>query len=272
MKNKPLPNPSPIWGGVGEGSNHRSNYRERLMEKSTGLVAVIFLAALALGCNLSAASAPSAQAPSISPTIENTNQPQDTPRPSSTPTSTATGMRGSTPGPTPTQVAKTDCPPYAFDSIAADFSSTTDPLRFIGKHYNPDDYNGVFGGESGEMLDDVHALKQFSKETLSVDFLERLVCRNSGGKAFFEVKDAVILLPAEDQSIARICWGGEQPIQPVLALGHVDVQQPEQTFQDTTGWRYDRVDFVYRIDLERETFTQIPPEGVVCFEVFEGGD
>ncbi len=240
------------------------------MKKYTFFFAVIFLAALAAGCNLNASAAPSAQLPDGQPTETLTQPAQDTALPVAIATSTA--IRGSTPGPTPTEVPAADCPPYAFDSIAADFAATMDPSRFIGKHYNPDDYNAVFGGYSGEMLDDVHALEQFSKETLPLYFLERMVCRNPGGKAFFEVKDAVTLMPGKEQSIARICWAGDQPIQPVLALGHVDVQQPQQTFQDTTGWRYDRVDFVYRIDLERETFTQIPPEGVVCFEVFEGGD
>jgi hypothetical protein len=242
------------------------------MKKYTFIFVVIFLAALAAGCNLNASIAPSAQAPNGQPAATLTQPAQDTALPVATATSTSTVIRGSTPGPTPTEVPAADCPPYAFDSIAADFASTTDPLRFIGKHYNPDDYLAVFGGFAGEMLDDVHALEQFSKEGLSLDFLERLVCRTSGGKALFEVKDAVILMPGKDQSIARICWAGDQPIKPVLALGHVDVQQPQQTFQDTTGWRYDRVDFVYRMDLERETFTQIPPEGVVCFEIFEGGD
>jgi hypothetical protein len=240
------------------------------MKKSTGLFAVMLLAALAPGCNLSASTALSTQAPDGQPAATLTQPAQDSALPAATATSTT--IRGSTPGPTPTEVSAADCPPFAYDSFTADYASTIDPLRFIGKHYNPDDYKTVFGGERGEMLDDVHALEQLSKETLYLDFLERMVCRNSGGEAFFEVKDAVILMLGVDQSIARICWAGDQPIQPVLALGHVDAQQPQQTFQDTTGWRYDRVDFVYRIDLERETFTQIPPEGVVCFEIFEGGD
>jgi hypothetical protein len=130
----------------------------------------------------------------------------------------------------------------------------------------------VFGGFSGEMLDDVHALEELSKDGRSVEFLERMVCRNSGGKAYFEVKDALILNLAKGQSIARICWAGEQPVQPVLAIGHVDLDQPEQVYQGTSGWRYDRLDTVYRIDLERETFTPVPLEGVVYLEVFEGGD
>jgi len=240
------------------------------MKKYAFFFAMIFLAMLGLGCNLSASTAPSAQAPAGQPTATLTQPAQDTALPVATATSTA--IRGSTPGPTPTLVSAPNCPPYAFDSIAADFASTTDPLRFIGKHYNPDDYNAVFGGFAGEMLDDVHALEQFSKEGLSLDFLERLVCRNSGGKAFFEVKDAVILMPGKDQSIARICWAGDQPVQPVLAIGHVDINQPKQTYQATTGWRYDRMDTAYRIDLERETFNLLPLDGIVCLEVVEGGD
>jgi hypothetical protein len=188
------------------------------------------------------------------------------------PTATATAVPGATAGPTPTPVPAADCPPYAFDSIASDFTGITDPALYLGKHYNPGDYNAVFGGFSGEMLDDVHALEELSKDGRSVEFLERMVCRNSGGKAFFEVRDALILALAQDQSIARICWAGEEPIHPVLAIGHVDAAQPAQVYQNTTGWRYDRLDSVYRIDLGRETFTPLSPEGVVCFEVFEGGD
>lgn len=241
------------------------------MNRHTGVFAVLFVAALALGCNLSAASTSSVQAPGGNPTETMAQPAQDTALPALTSTVTATALRGSTPGPTPTEVPAADCPPYVLDSIAADFASITDPSQFIGKHYNPADYNAVFGGISGEMLDDVHALERFSKDGLSVDFLSRFVCRNTGGRAFFEVKDAVILNLAKDQSIARICWAGDQPIKPVLAWGHVDVTQPEQVYQDVTGWRYDRVDFVYRIDLEREIFAPMPPEGVVCLEIFEGG-
>jgi hypothetical protein len=240
------------------------------MKKSVMAIPVGFLAAIALGCNLSAATPPSVQAPGSNPTDTMTQPVLDTPLPVSTATSTA--IRGSTPGPTPTQVPEADCPPYAFDSIGADIASITDPSLFIGKHYNPVDYSAVLDGFSGEMLDDVHALEQFTKDTLSVDFLERLVCRNSGGIAYFEVKDAVILNLGKDQSIARICWAGDQPIKPVLAWGDVDINQAEQVYQGVTGWRFDRMDFVYRIDLERESFAPMPPEGVVCFEVFEGGD
>jgi hypothetical protein len=175
------------------------------MKKHADLFAVCSVDVLVVGCNYSAASVQSLQAPSGNPTTEITTTAQETVLPSLAPTSTATVMRGLTPGPTSTLVSAADCPPYA-------------------------------------------------------------------GEAFFEVKDAVILNLAEDQTIARICWVGEQPIKPVLAWGHVDVNQPEQVYQDTTGWRFDRVDFVYRIDLERETFTPISPEGVVCLEVFEGGD
>ena len=82
----------------------------------------------------------------------------------------------------------------------------------------------------------------------------------------------MILNLGENQTIARICWTGEQPVTPALAWGHVDLNQPEQVYQGVTGWRFDRVDFVYRIDLERETFTPMPPEGVVCLQTFEGGD
>jgi hypothetical protein len=242
------------------------------MKKHADLFAVCSVVVLIAGCNFSAASVQSLQAPGGNPTTEITTTAQETVLPSLAPTSTATVMRGSTPGPTPTLVSAADCPPYALDSIIADNARITDPALFIGKHYNPADYSTVFAGVSGEMLDDVHALEQLSNHTLSIEFLERLVCRNTGGEAFFEVKDAVILNLAKDQTIARICWAGEQPIKPVLAWGQVDVNQPEQVYQDTTGWRFDRVDFVYRIDLERETFTPISPEGVVCLEVFEGGD
>jgi hypothetical protein len=227
---------------------------------------------LVVECNYSAASVQSLQAPGGNPTTEITPTVQETVLPSLAPTSTATVMRGSTPGPTSTQVFEADCPPYTFDSIGADFAAFSDPTLFIGKHYNPAEYNAVFGGFSGEMLDDVHALEELSKDGRSVEFLERMVCRNSGGKAYFEVKDALILNLAKGQSIARICWAGEQPVQPVLAIGHVDLDQPEQVYQGTSGWRYDRLDTVYRIDLERETFTPVPLEGVVYLEVFEGGD
>lgn len=241
------------------------------MKKSVTAIPVAFLVAIALGCNLTAATAPSVLAPVGNPTMEKTAVAESASLPVATSTSAPTTVRGSTPGSTPTLVPPADCPPFAYDSFTADYASTIDPSLFIGKHYNPDDYIALFGGISGEMLDDVHALETFSKETLSVEFLERLVCRNSGGKAYFEVKDAVILNLGKDQSIARICWAGDQPIKPGLAWGHVDVTQPEQVYQDVTGWLYDRVDFVYRIDLEREIFAPMPPEGVVCLEVFEGG-
>ena len=197
---------------------------------------------------------------------------QGTALPSLTPTSTPTVMRGSTAGPTPTEVLPGSCPPFALDSISADLSRTIDPTRFIGKHYNPTEYSTAFDGTAGEMLDDVHALEELFKATVRYEFLERLICRNSSGKAFFEVKDAVILNLAVNQSVARLCWAGGQPVQPVLAIGHVDLNQSQQVYRDTTGWRYDRVDMVYRIDLERETFSPLPPEGVVCLEIMEGGD
>jgi hypothetical protein len=32
------------------------------------------------------------------------------------------------------------------------------------------------------------------------------------------------------------------------------------------------MDSAYRIDLERETFSPLPLDGIVCLEVIEGGD
>jgi len=202
------------------------------MKKHTGLFATLFLAALASGCNLS-----------------------------------APAIRGSTPGPTPTGVPAADCPSYALDSIPADFAAITDPSKFIGKHYNPEVYYAAFGGPNEEMLDEVHALEQFYNGTRAVDFLERLVCRNSDGKMFFEVKDALILNLGKEHSFSSDCWAGEQRIDPVLAYGHMDVNQAEQVIQDVTGRPFDRVDFIYRIDLKRETFAPVPTKGVICLAV-----
>lgn len=238
------------------------------MKKSGTVPAICFLVVLVLGCNLSTVTSQLPQGTEEKPTAEIVTVVDGTPAP----TATAAFVLGATAGPTPTLASAADCPPFAFNSIAADFASLADASLFIGKHYNPAEYNAVFDGTRGEMLDEVHALEEFYKHTLSVEFLSCLVCHASDGKAYWEVKDAMILNLGPDQSIVRTCWAGQRPVQPVIAIGHVDLNQPEQVYQDTTGWRYDRMDSAYWIDLEREKFTLIPLEGLVCMQILEGGD
>jgi hypothetical protein len=230
------------------------------MKKFAVPLAICFGVAFGLGCNLSAATA--------QPTVGSTMTVEET----DAPTATATAVPGATAGPTPTLVSAADCPPFAFDSFAADFPAINDPALYRGKHYNPMEYRSVVNGDAGELLDDVHGLEELFGDLRRIEFLERLVCNATNGKAYFEVKDALILTLAKDQTVARICWSGGEPVQPVLAVGHVNLDNPQVDYQNTTGWQYERLDAVYRIDLERETFTPLPPEGIVCLEVFEGGD
>lgn len=236
--------------------------------KKLAIVCVVFFssAIFAAGCNLSATTPGDAIIPGSG--TETTSTVTETDEP----TGEMVLRLGATAGPTPTEVPAAECPPFAFDSLAGDLASFTDPSGFIGKHYNAHAYMDVVDGYTSEMLDAVHGWDDLRIRTLHLEFLERFVCHDAGGDAFFEVKDAQILNLAEDQSLSRTCWIGETPVPLALSIGHVDLTQPEVQYGGTTGWRYDRIDQAFLFDLEREKIAPLPVEGLVCLQPNEGGD
>jgi hypothetical protein len=236
------------------------------MKKFELIVVVGFTVVFAWGCNLSSVSPQPAHGATVNPTGTSTAAATET----IPPTATATAFAGSTPGPTPTLVSAAGCPPFAFDSFAADYPVITDPALYRGKHYNPVDFQPVADRDAGELLDDDHALEELSNGNRYLELLSRLVCHNPEGKAYWVVNDALIFDLTTGQSIARTCWDEVTPEHPALAIGHVDSAQPMGTYQGMDGWEYDRLDYAYLIDLEREIFTPISTVGMVCVQPMMG--
>jgi hypothetical protein len=167
-------------------------------------------------------------------------------------------------GPTPTIVPEEQCPNFPLDQLPSNFSTLADPSILIGKHFEP--------GEGEEYLNLateldilIHYLVIYKIETGNLVWIERFICWDSYGIAYFEVKDAIIMRPlSSDQSISLDCWSEEQPILYPLAVGSVNLQKEPIAYGDSYGWIFDRLDYGYVIDTSQEKIIPVSTTGWTC--------
>jgi hypothetical protein len=164
--------------------------------------------------------------------------------------------------PTPSLLPPDQCPPFAYD---ADLPALGDPQGFIGKHYDSLAHPADLDFISGTLLDDVHAWTRIRYSGRNIEWLERLVCRDEGGHAFFTIVDA-LLLPSftDDQTEAGLCWLNGEQLHAIVAIGHVDLNGPVGSYRNVEGWKFDHLDYGYRIDLGIEKFVPLPMQGLEC--------
>jgi hypothetical protein len=174
--------------------------------------------------------------------------------------------------PTPTLVPPDQCPPFDFNT---DLPPLDNPQAFVGRHYDSLSLPAGLEFFSGNLLDDVHAWTRVLYSGRKVEWLERLICRDPEGRAYFTIVDAVILPTfAADQTEAGLCWLNSAPLHAVIAVGHVDLSGPVGSFFNMEGWKFDRLDYGYQIDLEIEKFVPLPIQGLECIwpnSSLEGG-
>ncbi len=173
---------------------------------------------------------------------------------------------------TPTFVPADQCPPFALDT---EIPPPNNPQGFIGKHYDVLSLPAGLKFKAGMMLDDYHSWTRFLYSGQKLEWLERLICWDAGGVPYFTIIDAIILPRfTDDQTEAGLCWLNGEELHAIIAVGHVDVSGPVGSFHDMEGWKFDRLDYGYRIDLILEKFLALSMEGLECIwpnSSLEGG-
>jgi hypothetical protein len=130
------------------------------------------------------------------------------------------------------------CPPFTFDITVP---SPDTPEQFIGKHYdsvNPP--TGMKGWTAGLMQDDAYSWAHVNVLNRDMVWIQKLVCRDTRGVAFWEIVDALTLPRMDVQShevAVDQCFKGEQQIPYVVAYGTYDPSKPVvPVIKALVGW------------------------------------
>jgi len=198
-----------------------------------------------------------------------TPYPTSTPRPTliavNTPTaveSAGISERTLTASPTGPTITPASCPPFPFDT---DLPHPDTPEQYIGRHY--DSVNppaGINGWSAGLLADDSYSWAHVSIQNREVYWVQKMVCRDSSGKAYWEIVDALVLPkldPNADEVSTDLCFSRKKRIPFVIAYGAYDPAKPSApVIYNFIGWPM-QVKNAWEID---EKFVPLETENLTC--------
>jgi len=143
------------------------------------------------------------------------------------------------------------CPPFSIDTALP----TPDiPDNYIGRHYSnlPNGYTLLVA----QLINDGYALTHMSRGKSHIFWLEKLICHNESGKAFYEIRAVLSLSPTDNQVVADFCHPIAGDNADVLGIGFV----PEP------GGLFTQTNRAWRVNTLTESFDEISPLGIKCFK------
>jgi len=158
------------------------------------------------------------------------------------------------------------CPPFSFDTA---LPNPDVPDNYIGRHYDwralPTGLRRAFGVFIEGPPD--YAWSGMLKNNEEMYWLQRLICRDAKGAAYYEIRDALVLPRiGKDQTRADACKAGGNDIRWIIAFGKYDEKKPPIPIGESRGWKFYEVDFAWRIDTQAEKFIQLFTEDLECIK------
>jgi hypothetical protein len=154
------------------------------------------------------------------------------------------------------------CPPFVFDT---DVPNPEYPDLFIGKHYDSlHPPAGLKWSASGLLENENRSWARVEVQGRDIYFIQKFVCRDATGGAFWEVADA-IALPLLDtrahEVITDLCFDGNTAIPFVVAYGTYDPsKKAAPVVNKLVGWSVD----VKSAWMMKEIFMPLDPKGLTC--------
>jgi hypothetical protein len=147
------------------------------------------------------------------------------------------------------------------------------PENYIGYRFNFRDLPSGLENLGGRILRDderqyelsIHELGWHENKRLIL--LQKFICRDESGRAYFEVVDAfgTPLLNGKETK-PWVCFEGDREVQFTGGLGLYDDSVPMETIGDYEGWPYTKILFLYYADLASQQFILFDVQNVKCLE------
>jgi len=187
----------------------------------------------------------------------------ETPTPSLTKKNTPTI---SLPGATNTPAT---CPPFELDTELPDPDL---PENYIGRHFDHHNLPEGLETSGGSIVRDRDSQLELGistfkwQEIRELYWLEKLVCRDKDGHAYFEIVDAFATPPLSgDETEPWVYFDDESEVYIVSGLGLYEKSVPV-TIGDYRGWFFTDILFIYDIDFVSQKFIFLDPDGLVCLK------
>lgn len=220
-------------------------------------------------------------------TVTPTRQPTFTPRPPTpgpSPTASITPTGGAvltpdfltpaveapstgTPSPTPSAGGASNagaCPPFSYDRTVP---SPDKPQAYIGLHFDPFDLpTGVTLAGSGALGSPDYAWYHVQVLDRDMYWIQKLVCRDASGQAYWEIADAITLpvLNAQANEVpVDLCFQGGQQLSNVIAYGTVDPSQPVKKVAGNVTGREVKIINAW---LMQKRFAPLNPASLTCVQ------
>jgi len=145
------------------------------------------------------------------------------------------------------------------------------PENYIGRHYDTHKLPDGIGEIGGSLLRLDNNMQYALTKLMWTDkrrmwWLEKLVCRDENGSAFFEIVDTIASPPLSDNDTAsEYCYSvdNNESTSIIYAVG-INDNTTVDVINGNVGYIFEEIKFAFRLDLNLKKFISIKTEGLTC--------